>query len=66
MRVSTARRRLALGRGIKVGLNTWYVISDRTAAWVLKVQHGVVREIGVTDPALTTTRAARRLLVTHL
>ena len=48
------------------GLNTWYVISSHTAAWVLKAQHGIIREIGVTDPALTTTSAARRLLVRHL
>lgn len=65
-RVSAARHQLALGAGITVGLNTWYVIWSRTAAWVLKAQHGIIREIGVTDPTLTTTEAAQQLLVRHL
>jgi hypothetical protein len=64
--LSAARQTLALGPGITVGLNTWYVTSNQTSAWVLKVQHGIVREIGVTDAILATTRAAQQLLVRNL
>jgi hypothetical protein len=62
-RLAAAARRLRLGRGIQIGLNTWYVVASRTVNGVLKIRHGVVQEIGLVDRRLTSGRAqSRRLL----
>ena len=66
MTVSAAQARMHLGRGVVIGLNTWYIINDRKANWVLKAQHGIVREIGITQRSLTHTRAQRDYLLHHL
>jgi hypothetical protein len=66
MSVLTARGRLALGRGIVVGQNTWYFVEDHHATWVLKAQHGIIREIGITQRLLARTRAQQTYLLRHL
>ncbi len=55
-RLSTAARRLRLGRPFHVGKNLWYLAADGRARGVLKVRHGVVEEIGIADRSLTRTR----------
>jgi hypothetical protein len=55
---SNVARRLQLGGGIKLGVNTWYVIPGRGANGVLKVNYGRVGEVGIADKRLTRTRAA--------
>jgi pimeloyl-ACP methyl ester carboxylesterase len=56
-------RRLHAGEGYGVGRNTWYLVGDGRGRGILKVQHGVVGEIGVVNAALVTTRLrARRFL----
>ncbi len=46
-----------------IGLNQWYVIPRPRAAWVLKVRHGVVQEVGLADKRLTRgSRAALRFM----
>jgi len=64
--VHAARRRLDLGQGIVVGRNTWYIVRDHRATWILKAQHGVIREIGITQRLLTGTRARQTYLLHHL
>jgi hypothetical protein len=66
MSVRAARTRLDLGRGIVVGKNTWYIVQDHRATWILKVQHGVIHEIGITQRPLANTRAQQTYLVHHL
>jgi hypothetical protein len=46
--------RLHLRRGFTVGKNTWYVVPGKRVNGILKVQHGVIRELGLADRALTT------------
>jgi hypothetical protein len=54
-------RRLHAGRGYGVGRNTWYLTPDgRLSHGVLKVQHGVIGEIGIASGALTSSRAHAR------
>ena len=61
--VASARSHLRrLGTGVTVGKNTWYVVPTRRGAWVLKAQHGIIREIGITTRSLTRTAQSRRLL----
>jgi hypothetical protein len=55
-------RRLHVGRGYRIGQNTWYVVRRRGANGVLKVRHGVIEEIGITVSSLTTGRRARSFL----
>jgi hypothetical protein len=56
---ASARGRLALHAraGIRIGVNTWYVLRGRTSNGVLKVRDGVVQEIGLADRRATSTRA---------
>lgn len=66
MRVARALRRLGARRahGIRVGLNTWYVLGDGSSRGVLRAQRGTVREIGIaTGRLVATRRAARRMFV---
>jgi hypothetical protein len=64
--VSTARKRLHLGRPIVIGKNAWYFIPGKTATRIVKAQHGTIREIGVTSRAAAHTRAQERYLLHHL
>jgi hypothetical protein len=63
-RLAKVRRRLHVGRGYKIGLNTWYLVSNGASRGVLKVRHGVILEIGIADKQLTGagTRATARFL----
>jgi uncharacterized membrane protein YdcZ (DUF606 family) len=61
-----ARRRLALGRPLVRGKNTWYFIAGRKATQVLKVHGGVVREIGVALATTARTRAQAVYLLRHV
>ena len=57
-RIGPAARRLHLGRSLRIGRNHWYLIAGRRSTGVLKVQHGVVREVGIASTRLTQGRAA--------
>ena len=58
MRLARVARRLHVGRGIKIGLNTWYLVGNGPSRGVLKVRHGVILEIGIANKQLTTGRRA--------
>jgi hypothetical protein len=61
--LTTAARRLAIGPGIRIGLNTWYLAPDGPSRAVFKVRHGTIQEIGIADRGLTgDPRSARRFL----
>lgn len=60
--LGAAKRQLHLGRTLRIGRNDWYLIRRRTATGVLKVRHGLVREVGLANPALTATRSDQRAL----
>ena len=65
-RFSTVSARLGAGRGVRIGRNTWYLISAGPSRGVLKVSRGVIAEIGIADRSLTSTRASARRLLAHL
>ncbi len=65
-RLSTVARRLRVGRGVRVGLNTWYLVPGRTARGLLKVRDGVIAEVGIVDPSVAGERAAARRLLLAL
>jgi len=54
----TATKRLRLSPPYQVGLNTWYLIPGAISHGLLKVRHGLVEEIGITNKRLTTGRPA--------
>jgi hypothetical protein len=60
--LAAARRRLRVGRGYPVGLNTWYVVRGArgAASGVFKVRNGEVQEVGLATRALTATPALAR------
>jgi hypothetical protein len=62
-KLKTAANRLRIGRGFKVGVNTWYLIPGPVADRVMKVRGGAIREIGIADKRFTTNRQATRRLL---
>jgi hypothetical protein len=60
-----AAKRLKAHR-IKIGRNTWYVVPNEPSSGILKVQHGVIREVGIAPKALTPSRTASRLFLRNL
>jgi hypothetical protein len=59
-RVRRVARRLHLGRPFAVGRNRWYLVAFGRGRGVLKVQHGVIEEIGIANRALTQGRRPAR------
>ena len=49
--------RVARARGIRIGVNTWYLLRGRRARVVIKVRRGSVGEVGLADLRLTRGRA---------
>jgi hypothetical protein len=49
-------RRLHLGRGFKLGPDTWYVMAGGRSDGLLQVNRGVVRAVGIADRRFLTTR----------
>ncbi|HEY5187800.1 MAG TPA: beta galactosidase jelly roll domain-containing protein, partial [Solirubrobacteraceae bacterium] len=64
-RLSKVARMLRAGHGFHVGRNTWYLVpsGSRVSRGVLKVQHGVIEEIGIADPRFIRDRGAARVFV---
>jgi hypothetical protein len=59
------KRKLHVGRHYTVGRNSWYLVPNGSSHGVLKVRHGVIQEIGITDKRLTgSVRADRKFLRT--
>lgn len=66
-RLASVARRLHIGRRFHIGLNNWYLTSAIGASrGILKVRHGVIEEIGITDRAVTANRRSERRLLNHL
>ncbi|HWD75064.1 MAG TPA: prolyl oligopeptidase family serine peptidase [Solirubrobacteraceae bacterium] len=63
-RLARVARRLHTGTPIDVGRNRWYVVPIGAGHGVLKVQHGVIAEIGIANKRLTTGRRAARRFFT--
>jgi hypothetical protein len=61
-----AAKRLKARHGIKIGRNTWYVVPNGPSSGVLKVQHGVIREVGIATKRLTKTRSSARVFLRNL
>jgi hypothetical protein len=59
-RLSRVAKKLHAGRPFSVGRNRWYLVPDGSGRGVLKVQHGVIEEVGIADAPLVRTRAAAR------
>ena len=51
-RLSKVRRKLHVGRRIRIGRNDWYLAPNGRSIGVLKVRHGVIEEIGTADKRL--------------
>ncbi len=63
-RLAKVRRRLHVSGGYKIGLNTWYLVSNGSSRGVLEVRHGVILEVGIADKQLTA--AAPRAILRFL
>ncbi len=60
IRLAAIARRLHVGKPFYVGKNAWYLTPGRQARGVLKVQRGIVEEIGIASRRVTRTRAQGR------
>jgi hypothetical protein len=61
MRLSAAARRLGIGRAFHIGLNYWYLTPGKANRGVLKVQGGIIQEVGIANKQLTQgNRATQR------
>jgi predicted acyl esterase len=47
---------LHLGRGVRIGANTWYLLPDHTVTGVLLVRYGIVVGVGIANRELTANR----------
>jgi hypothetical protein len=65
-RLSKVAVRLGARRGVRIGRNTWYLVSAGPSRGVLKVSRGVIEEIGIADRSLTATLGAARRLLANL
>ncbi|HWE09801.1 MAG TPA: hypothetical protein VG325_10620, partial [Solirubrobacteraceae bacterium] len=63
-RLARVARRLHAGAPSDVGRNRWYVVPLGSGRGVLKVQHGVIEEIGIANRRLTTGRRVARRFFT--
>lgn len=63
-RLRVVRRRLNQAHRYRVGRNTWYLFPEPTSTGILKVQHGLIGEIGTADRYLTGTPASARRFLT--
>jgi hypothetical protein len=61
--LAAARQRLGLGRSVSTRAGVWYLASDGAATALIEVRGGVVGEIGISLPALTSMPAARKALI---
>jgi hypothetical protein len=61
--LQAARRRLKLGRRIRIGANDWYLGPAGSVTAVLKVRHGEVQEVGIAERSLTLTRRAQAIFM---
>jgi hypothetical protein len=61
-----AAKRLKAHHGITIGRNTWYVVPNGPSHGILKVQHGIIREVGIVSTLVTRNRAASRLFLRNL
>jgi hypothetical protein len=59
-KLASIARRLRVGRGYRIGLNTWYVVPGRSVDGLLKVRNGVIDEIGIANRSLIAGRRATR------
>ena len=53
-RLSRVRKRLRVGRAFRIGRNTWYMTPNGASYGLIKVQHGVIEEVGIVDRQLTS------------
>jgi hypothetical protein len=54
-----AAKTLHTDAGMRVGLNNWYLAPNGSTTAVLKVRHGIVREIGIATKMATRGRKAQ-------
>jgi hypothetical protein len=47
-----------------VGFNTWYLVAGTRSHGLLKVRHGLIEEVGITNKRLTASRRATRRFLT--
>jgi dienelactone hydrolase len=59
-RVARVMHRLHPQRPYLVGRNRWYVVPDGSGRGILKVQHGIIDEIGIANRSLISSRSAGR------
>jgi hypothetical protein len=59
-------KRLKAHHGFKFGRNTFYVVPNGPSSGLLKVQHGIIREVGIAEKALTAPRKIARQFLQHL
>jgi hypothetical protein len=53
-RLSKVRKRLHVSRPFRIGLNTWYLTPNGASHGLIKVQHGIIEEVGIVDRMLTS------------
>lgn len=58
--LGAASAALRLSAPVKSGSNTWYFTANAASNAVLKVQNGVIEEIGIAQKSLTATAKAQR------
>jgi hypothetical protein len=53
-RLAKVRKRLKVSRAYRIGRNAWYLTPNGASHGLIKVQHGVIEEVGIVDKQLTS------------
>jgi hypothetical protein len=57
MALSAVPKKLHLGKVIRIGSNSWYIVPGTASRGVLRVTGGIIQEVGIATEAFTNTRA---------
>ncbi len=61
--LASINHHLAGAQHFQIGANTWYVLPAARSTQIVKIQHGIVHEIGIADRALTRSRRDQHRLL---
>ena len=62
--LTTATKKLKLGKVFVIGLNDWYFAPAGSATAIFKTRDGIIQEIGIADKDLTQGRNTQRTFLT--
>jgi hypothetical protein len=64
MALAAIAKHLRVGRPIRIGRTSWYLVPGGASQGVLRVRGGIIQEVGIANKALTHGHSAQRRFLT--